>query len=508
MKRLFTLLTAFLSFSLYPAFAQITINAGDMPVVGDTIRMSTANVNIAFVDPAATGPGYSWNFTGLQPNAQNVEEYVSFSSTPFLYQIAFFGTGVNLANPIEGLDFIPGFELTDTYAYYISNQNSYRRAGYATSAMGIPIPMKFDQPELLYTFPLQYGKPADSSNSKYSLNLPNMGYFGIERKRVNLVDGWGALDTPYGTYEVLRVKSTVYEHDSLYLDTLQMGIPITRNYIEYQWLGKGQGLPLLTVTVENGIMTARYRDLIENYRPLILHTEDVTICQGESVTLSVEVSGGDPPYNYAWSTMETTPTITVSPEVTTTYTVLVTDTQMRATIGEIKVTVIPFERFYLGADTLLCANGSISFDAGTGYDQVRWYANDMLISENNQLVLDSTGIGLNVVALRVEYESGECSGSDEISVGFHICEGIAKNDVVQLSLYPNPAQKKIHVDTKAFARLINYTISTTDGRMVTSRTGAENTGILEIDISALKPGVYQLTVSDRKQNGTSLLIRQ
>jgi hypothetical protein len=49
------------------------------------------------------------------------------------------------------------------------------------------------------------------------------------------------------------------------------------------------------------------------------------ICEGESVTLDANPSGGVPPYTFLWSTGATSRTITVSPAVTTTYDVTVTD---------------------------------------------------------------------------------------------------------------------------------------------------------------------------------------
>lgn len=52
---------------------------------------------------------------------------------------------------------------------------------------------------------------------------------------------------------------------------------------------------------------------------------DRTICRGSSVDISPMVSGGIPPYVFQWSTGATTPSITVSPLVTTVYSVTVTD---------------------------------------------------------------------------------------------------------------------------------------------------------------------------------------
>jgi hypothetical protein len=58
------------------------------------------------------------------------------------------------------------------------------------------------------------------------------------------------LHTPYGSFQTLRLKSEVFEYDSIYLDTLGQGIVLNRNYIEYKWLGTGRGLPLLVATTD------------------------------------------------------------------------------------------------------------------------------------------------------------------------------------------------------------------------------------------------------------------
>lgn len=48
-------------------------------------------------------------------------------------------------------------------------------------------------------------------------------------------------------------------------------------------------------------------------------------CPGEEIQLTTNVTGGSLPYTYLWSTGETTPSISVIPSATTTYTVTVTD---------------------------------------------------------------------------------------------------------------------------------------------------------------------------------------
>ena len=238
--------------------SQIVIESADMPYPGDTIRISTG-LNIDFIDYTETGEDFYWDFSDLIPLTQTVDTFVSPSETPFLYQF-FFAAYSNLANRyIRDLP-IPDFELTDVYFYYKNESSRFSNIGYAASVNGFPLPIRFDSPDVLYRFPLQYAD-TDSSFSHVVYSFPNMFYFLVERNRKNTVDGWGTITTPFGTFDVLRVKSEVHEFDSIYIDSIQMGIPINQNYIEYKWLAKGQKEPVLQVT-ENyvGGLFVFYRD--------------------------------------------------------------------------------------------------------------------------------------------------------------------------------------------------------------------------------------------------------
>lgn len=84
---------------------------------------------------------------------------------------------------------------------------------------------------------------------------------------------------------------------------------------------------------------------IEDIAPVEVEITGGTInCPGESVTLTANASGGAPPYSYLWSTGETTETITVTPNSTTTYSVEVTDACLGETASddfEVTVPVLP-----------------------------------------------------------------------------------------------------------------------------------------------------------------------
>lgn len=246
-----------------PAYAQITISSSDMPAAGDTLRKSNS-VDISGVDFEVTGAGYNWDFSEFQPVFQTVDTFVSVSSVPFIYQLFFIpGVVANLAQKYTGLDLdtLVGVSLTDPYRFFKNTSGSFTDVGFAFTINDIQVPLKFDNADVVYKFPLNYGH-ADSSVSGVGFGLSNVGYISIDRKRVNVVDGWGTLTTSYGTFDVLRLRSTVKEIDSIYIDSLQFGTALTRNYVEYKWLGTGYGEPLLQATIEGPLITVAWLDSI------------------------------------------------------------------------------------------------------------------------------------------------------------------------------------------------------------------------------------------------------
>ena len=254
------------------SFGQITITSDDMPNTGDTLRMST-NITTGGIDYTLTGENHIWDFSTLFPLVQTVDTFESVTSVPFLYQLVFIpGVVANLAQPYSGFDLIPGLDISDPYRFYKNSSSNFKDVGFAVTFNSIPLPIKFDNPDIIYDFPVNYGN-ADSSFSGFEFGLPDLGFIGIDRKRVNTADGWGTLITPYGTFEALRIKSEVFETDTIYIDSISFGTTIERNFTEYKWMGNDMGMPILQVTEEGLLVTVAYRDSIRNPITAIPETE-------------------------------------------------------------------------------------------------------------------------------------------------------------------------------------------------------------------------------------------
>ncbi|MCX6306682.1 MAG: T9SS type A sorting domain-containing protein [Bacteroidetes bacterium] len=305
-------------------FSQIIVNESDMPVAGDTLRVSITNVVPAGF--AKTAMDTAWNFALLQALTQRVDTFVGAGSTPALYQFFFvLQGGANLASPRSALP-IPGLPVSQGFTFFKNSATSYSDLGSAYTIQGLPLPAKYDVPDKQYQFPMTPGL-AWSSNSTFAITLPGMGSYSTQRNRSNIVDGWGALTTPYGTFQTMRVKSTLAIHDSIYLDSVGTGFSVNRNVTEYKWLAKGKGIPVLEISEEQNLVTATYRDIYRMPAQALSVSlgPDTAVLQGTVLTLHASVSGGTPPFQVVWSTMDTGSALTVTVQDITTYSVFVMD---------------------------------------------------------------------------------------------------------------------------------------------------------------------------------------
>ena len=246
----------------FQGFSQITIDQGDMPSVGDTLRMSFADSLL--VDYTKTGNDTTWDFSMLKKSSQTIDTFMNVTNVPAVYWLVFTpGIVANLASPVAAAIPLPGVAIDHLFAFYKKSSSAFNNLGLAFQISGIPIMVKYGNPDIFYTLPMTMGTTWNSVAAS-SASLPGIGYYATSRNRTSHVDGWGHLITPYGNYQVLRVKSHYIEHDSIYLDTLSQGFPVTRDVTEYKWLAKNQGEPLLSITEESGSKVIMYRDIINH----------------------------------------------------------------------------------------------------------------------------------------------------------------------------------------------------------------------------------------------------
>ena len=260
------LLTTFILFpSFFIASAQITLGTSDFSHAGDTFRVSMASP-LTGLDLTG-GTNHYWDYSQLVSTSQTIDTFLSVSSLPtFIYLYFTFQRQCNQAtfSSTSYLNLL-GIPISGTYDMFNNGTSNFKERGFGIVTDTIAAPVAYTSDDVIYKFPLQFGN-IDSSTSGYAINqIPGI-YYSTSKKRINTIDGWGTLVSPFGTFPVLRLQSVIQEHDSIVMDSLGLnfGIDLPER-IEYKWLGQGKGIPLLQINSSGGIPTqVIYRDSLHS----------------------------------------------------------------------------------------------------------------------------------------------------------------------------------------------------------------------------------------------------
>ncbi|TVQ88255.1 MAG: T9SS C-terminal target domain-containing protein [Bacteroidetes bacterium] len=290
---------------------QITINHNDMPSAGDTLRYSltTNPQQYNFIE---TGEDFLWDFSNLIHQLQGLEEYELVSSINFLMALLFFGTNSIATSslgdlPLDNFD----IELDGVYSVYLNSISQYSQLGFFALIEGFGLPLKYSENHIIYKFPLNYNDQDTTSffgqtNFGDTLSLTREGY------RINEVDGWGNIITPYGEFETLRLKSIIYESDSLFLESFGEPFVVKRTTAQYSWLAKNEKIPILEVSYtafeaspDNPVLRIKYRDIYRDpseAAPLADFAADITEAEpGEEIQFINLSTPGHDINTYTWS---------------------------------------------------------------------------------------------------------------------------------------------------------------------------------------------------------------
>ncbi len=158
-----------------------------------------------------------------------------------------------------------------------------------------------------------------------------------------------------------------------------------------------------TVTVSSGGETGVHDVVVTvDELPSVDAGEDQVICEGESVTLTATGIG-----DFLWSTGETTSSITVNPNTTTTYSVTASNACSTDATDEVVVTVNPALNLNAGSDVAICDGESVTLTA-TGTGPFSWNTGETTAS----ITVSPTSTTIYTVVS----DNGTCSETDEVEV--------------------------------------------------------------------------------------------
>ena len=242
-------LLLFFCFAPFIIYSQTTITKNDLPAAGNTYYL--VNSFLTTYDDGDTGPNYTWDFSDLDSLSIDTLDYVTVTQTPIGYQFAFnnpFDPDYKATEARKGSNTSLGqLTLTDVYLYTKTTSSKIEEVGTGMSINGFPVPVKYDDIKTLFALPMAFGNNG-TDTYEYEISIPSLGTLGQEGTITYVVDGWGTLITPFGTYDALRIKTEINKSDTFYIDNLGFGLRIPSSQTMYQWYAKNEGVPVLSIT--------------------------------------------------------------------------------------------------------------------------------------------------------------------------------------------------------------------------------------------------------------------
>ena len=233
---------------IQPVTAQITITSSVFPAVGDTLHYAFGNqagaINQIFTPP---GGGQTWDLSGLLPG-QNWNQVMKNPASGSA-QASFPGASI-LYNPLNSASQVY-LQVTGTQVLDMGY--------FGLDELGLGLNLLFDKvPNLEESWaPVNFFDIHQSTSNVLTafdapiappilLNLvPTADSFRIRvtYQRLGVIDAWGTMAIPGGTFDVLRKKQTEYKSTAVDVKVAPLG------WIDISTIGGQQILPLGTDTI-------------------------------------------------------------------------------------------------------------------------------------------------------------------------------------------------------------------------------------------------------------------
>ncbi|HKK89236.1 MAG TPA: PKD domain-containing protein [Saprospiraceae bacterium] len=268
MRIVWTSVLTLLSFCLW---AQPVYQSSDYGTVNSEITFSGAAIDSVLINNqiANEGANASWDFSDLQI----VDQFTVSPETKAEsgYQIGFITTCIGQGgNPLEcnsiwsnDVDYAIPVEANFGGAlgagFQISQIKIFRKLEndlLTEAILGLEVNVgqafqlgfAYNEYDTIYQFPLEFGKRFTHPSS-YDLDFTTFGApfaYLHDQIRSSLVDSYGSLETPYGSFDnCLRMATQIQFFDTLLFQG--QPVPLPRTEIIYEWFQSGFEAPVLEV---------------------------------------------------------------------------------------------------------------------------------------------------------------------------------------------------------------------------------------------------------------------
>jgi PKD repeat protein len=203
------------------------------------------------IDFSYTGENITWDFSGIEVISQQEEFFISPNQSGYFESFMFtcLTSGGNYYSCYTQWTSLSNLALKTNREFYlvaaeISNFTEFQKKSNTkveSTMLGvnvqynntqIPFTITYSEPDVLINFPVSF-QDADTSISGFLVDLSPYGYELEARrwqKRINTVDGWGSLTTPFATFpQTLRMFTTneiidtiIFQNDTIALPRIEL----------------------------------------------------------------------------------------------------------------------------------------------------------------------------------------------------------------------------------------------------------------------------------------------
>jgi hypothetical protein len=241
-------------------------------------------------------------------------------------------------------------------------------------------------------------------------------------------------------------------------------------------------------------------NVVVNPSPVVFAVPSkVQVCPGENSYISAYGAS-----SYAWSNGANGNVITVSPNATTTYSVIGTNQYGCATTASVSIIVKPLPVLnLLASNNDMCA-GELLTLTGNGAPNVIWYSSSspILLQGNPINITLTTGTTFTAVGTG----TNGCTSKSIVSINVSPCTGLSEHlKDGQMKVYPNPTNGMLNIELKGSA-IQGVEITDISGRLMLITDS--NTPTSQIDISNLANGVYYAKIKTQYGSETVRVIKE